>query len=805
MKKKIVSLLLAFMLVLPPIPSAGVQAAGSLRGDLYRLINQERTKAGLSSLNASSYLNGCSVVRIGELFQSFSHTRPDGRDWRTVLEDKNLPVDVAYSGEIICAGQTSAAEALNAFMNSPDHRAILMDSGFNFMGVGHGVQNGADYWVVNFTRSNQLQPENDCFDSDTGDDTPPATGNVNLIVYYGDVATKDGKVLLSEESPDLKCWLHAPRGSYFQSWSVTVADQGKEPIYYSGECPEEQTLNSERKALSLMMWKEPENGALVYPTCRLEPGKDYYYKFEAVVNGRTYSSQYIPFLVDGESVEPVTLTLTEQPGSDGAVLVNGDNPALHATLKAPIGSKITYSMSIYPLNSAAPIAVVDNSRTGTVSKIPATIGFTIWKAPVGNKITYPDFSLTLGETYRYEFTATVDGAAYTTDKGRFRLPASEAETYTVTFFNPINGTSSTKTVTNGQPYGALPTPAEVSGYKFEGWYADTGLTQRVTKDTIVNLTKDQTLYARMVREQEDKPVSLTLKNKTGLSGVQDVYYSSGRFDAILSAPKGKTITGYSFNVYTTGGSRLGGIAESVNTTTNGGDYNPYYILGKVTGTVNTGTSVDYHDFKLTVGTTYMYEFTATVDGQTYSTGRSRFRLTTSSSSGTGFSDVKPGSFCADPVIWAVDNGITTGVGGGRFAPGDACKREQIVTFLYRSKGSPAVSITDRFTDMPKSEEFQRAISWAVESGITMGNGKGKFNTGMGCTRAEAVTFLWRAAGKPVPSRTYSFSDMPENPDFKTAISWAVENDITQGTGGNKFSPGRTCTRGEIVTFLYRAR
>ena len=102
--RKFLSLLLALLLFLPLVPTAEVHAASSMRGELFRLINQERTKAGLSSLNANSYLNACSVVRIKELFQSPSHTRPDGRDWRTVLEDKKLPVDVAYSGEIWCGG-----------------------------------------------------------------------------------------------------------------------------------------------------------------------------------------------------------------------------------------------------------------------------------------------------------------------------------------------------------------------------------------------------------------------------------------------------------------------------------------------------------------------------------------------------------------------------------------------------------------------------------------------------------------------------------------------------------------------------
>ncbi len=172
---------------------------------------------------------------------------------------------------------------------------------------------------------------------------------------------------------------------------------------------------------------------------------------------------------------------------------------------------------------------------------------------------------------------------------------------------------------------------------------------------------------------------------------------------------------------------------------------------------------------------------------------------------TDFTDVKSTDYFADAVNWAVESGITAGTGGGKFSPGKTCTRDQIVTFLYRANGSPEVTVTDQFADMPKSEEFRRAISWAVEKDVTSGTGGGKFSPGKGCTRAQAVTFIWRAAGKPEPENVAAFSDMPSNSDFQKAISWASENGITSGIGGNKFGPDRTCTRGQIVTFLYNAK
>ena len=168
-----------------------------------------------------------------------------------------------------------------------------------------------------------------------------------------------------------------------------------------------------------------------------------------------------------------------------------------------------------------------------------------------------------------------------------------------------------------------------------------------------------------------------------------------------------------------------------------------------------------------------------------------------------FSDVKIDDYFADGAIWAYQFGIAYGTGGEKFSPNKTCTRDQIVTFLYRAKGSPAVTVTNQFSDMPKSDEFKRAISWAVENNITVGDGKGHFLPGKGCTRAEAMTFIWRAAGNPEPVSIASFADMPSNSDFQKAISWAYENGITSGIGdGTRFGPNNTCTRGQIVTFLY---
>lgn len=171
-----------------------------------------------------------------------------------------------------------------------------------------------------------------------------------------------------------------------------------------------------------------------------------------------------------------------------------------------------------------------------------------------------------------------------------------------------------------------------------------------------------------------------------------------------------------------------------------------------------------------------------------------------------FTDVKENAYYAQPVAWAIENGITSGIGMGKFGPENSCTRGQIVTFLWRAAGSPnPKTIVNPFTDVKSTDYYYKAVLWAVENNITSGVGKGKFGPGNSCTRGQAVTFLWRAAGSPNADSTgKSFTDVKAGSYYERAVNWAVANKITSGTGANTFSPDNSCTRGQIVTFLYRA-
>ena len=168
-----------------------------------------------------------------------------------------------------------------------------------------------------------------------------------------------------------------------------------------------------------------------------------------------------------------------------------------------------------------------------------------------------------------------------------------------------------------------------------------------------------------------------------------------------------------------------------------------------------------------------------------------------------FVDVKAGDYFYDAVKWAAEKGITSGTDATHFGPNAACTRAQIVTFLWRTAGSPEPKSTGSFADVPTDSYYAKAVAWAVENGITGGTGDGKFSPNATCTREQAVAFLYRASGSPAVSGGSAFNDVAANAYYADAVAWAEKNEITGGIGGGLFGSGNDCTRAQIVTFLYR--
>ena len=168
-----------------------------------------------------------------------------------------------------------------------------------------------------------------------------------------------------------------------------------------------------------------------------------------------------------------------------------------------------------------------------------------------------------------------------------------------------------------------------------------------------------------------------------------------------------------------------------------------------------------------------------------------------------FYDVPNGAYFYEAVKWAVKSGVTNGLSDTMFGPYESCTRAQIVTFLWRAAGSPEPKTASSFTDVPVSTYYAKAVAWAVENGITNGMTATEFAPDATCTRGQSVTFLYRAL-KGTASGSTNFTDVKSDAFYADAINWAVANNVTNGTSNTTFSPNADCTRAEIVTFLYRA-
>ena len=168
-----------------------------------------------------------------------------------------------------------------------------------------------------------------------------------------------------------------------------------------------------------------------------------------------------------------------------------------------------------------------------------------------------------------------------------------------------------------------------------------------------------------------------------------------------------------------------------------------------------------------------------------------------------FADVAIDAYCYEAVKWAQEKGITGGVGNDRFAPEQPCTRAQIVTFLWRAAGSPVVNYAMDLSDVAEDVYYAEAVRWALSEGITTGAGEGSFSPDATCTRAQAVTFLARALNANASGKA-EFGDVPTDSYFAEAVAWAAANGVTEGVGGGLFGSDNSCTRGQIVTFLYRA-
>ena len=338
----------------------------------------------------------------------------------------------------------------------------------------------------------------------------------------------------------------------------------------------------------------------------------------------------------------------------------------------------------------------------------------------------------------------------------------KGQRYTITF-NGNGGTPSVTSMTTiDQKLPELPIATRSGRYSFDGWYTEKNGGTKITTATVFD--KNTTVYAHW---------TYTGSTGGGVTTYPITVKSAKNGDVTAShksAAKGTTITltvdpdkGYVLDTLTV----LDGKDKEIKLTEKNGKYTFTMPASKVT-----------------VEAMFKAE---------QSTGKNPF------------TDVPAGSYYEDAVIWAVDKGITTGTSATTFNPNGICTRAQAVTFLWRAAGSPAAkSSAMPFADVKAGSYYETAVLWAVENSITKGTSDTTFSPDATCSRAQIVAFLWRSEKSPAAGTANPFADVKSTAYYADAVLWAVKEDITKGTTSTTFSPDADCTRAQIVTFLYRA-
>ena len=321
---------------------------------------------------------------------------------------------------------------------------------------------------------------------------------------------------------------------------------------------------------------------------------------------------------------------------------------------------------------------------------------------------------------------------------------------------------------------AFPTDSK-DGYTFNGWTIGGKTYTTLTDEALTELSR-----------ATDKNVTASFTQKSNNGGNHSGSGGSGvsTYPVSVTTPKNGKVSVDPRNA-------AKGAAVTVTVTPDSG-----YEMDKLTVTDASGKTISTTDKG-------NGKFTFTMPNGKVSVSAT-FKQTTVTPPSSGFVDVPASAYYADAVKWAVEKGITTGTSATTFSPEASCTRAQMVTFLWRAAGSPAPkATTTAFTDLDKSAYYYDAVLWAVEQGITTGTSATTFSPNATVTRGQTVTFLYRFAGQPAVSGSSSFTDVNSSDYYAAAVQWAKEQGITSGTSGTTFSPTNDCTRGQIVTFLYR--
>ena len=460
---------------------------------------------------------------------------------------------------------------------------------------------------------------------------------------------------------------------------------------------------------------------------------------------------------DGSSVSTssgaskVTFSLTTDPTYLAKVTYTDTNAFLVNRVTKPAGTSCT-QMGLY-LSDANGNLIIRHIQPEHNVRDSLTSFHCYWDINEEIGIT-----LTPGTTYQYAFLGVFDGEEVVGPTYTFTTTGSASSSACEVTFHANGGSlsgDSTRKVSSGTVFGSVAPIPTRDGYDFAGWYTKSSGGSAFSDSSVI--TEDLDVYAHWTKAAAP---SWDVNFYDGLTGayVDTILATNGEPYGDLPEP---TKSGYRF---------LGWYTQK-----SGGN--------EITSSSVVSLSADQN--------LYSHWEKATTTDQLSSDSR--------------FPDVPANSIYAEPVAWAVQQGITGGTDTGLFAPEQTCTRGQVVTFLWRAMGCPEPSTTrNPFKDVSSSDYYYKAVLWAVEEKITSGTSNTTFSPDIACTRAQAVAFLYKCAGSPAYGTSTSFKDVDSSAYYAPAVAWAVDKAITSGTGSNTFSPNNICTRGQIVTFLYRS-
>ena len=484
---------------------------------------------------------------------------------------------------------------------------------------------------------------------------------------------------------------------------------------------------------------------------------------------------------EGESFDATGMVIEATYSDSSTADVTGYTYAPTAALTTS-DTTITISYTEGGVTKTCTQAITVNAAPKTLSSIAVTTAPTKTTYTAGEN--FDPTGMVVTATYSDSSTAAVtgytvtDGTALTAGKTSVTISYTEggvtetttqaiavnAPEFTITFDGNGGTPSVSDMTTTGQKLATLPTATRSGSYSFDGWYTAASGGTKVT--TSYQFTADTTVYAHWTYTGGSS-------SGGGVSTYAITVDSAKNGDVTVSprnASKGTTVT---LTVEPDKGYTL----ETITVTDKNGD--EIELTNKGDGK---------YTFKMPAGKVYV-EVTFMEDNSMLNF----------------FVDVPADAYYYDAVLWAAKNGITGGVDAAHFAPNATCTRAQVVTFLWRAAGSPAPkSSMIPFTDVPAGSYYEQAVLWAVENGITDGTSATTFSPDAVCSRGQIVTFLWRANGSPAVSGNSAFTDVASDAYYAAAVTWAEKNDITGGIGGGLFGSNNNCTRAQIVTFIYRS-